>query len=58
MGSVNLSSLDVSQLPSLEVVEAPNTNLLNCIQVSQNQLDNFVSTWINDEGDVFSLKCE
>jgi len=58
MGSTNLSSLDVSQLPSLQVVEVPNTNLLNCIQVSQNQLDNFVSTWINDEGDVFSLNCD
>lgn len=58
MGGVNLSSLDVSQLPSLEVVEVPNTNLLNCIQFSQNQLDNFVSTWRNDEGDVFSLKCD
>lgn len=58
MGSTNLSSLDVSQLPSLEVVEVPDTNLLNCIQVSQNQLDNFVSTWRNDEGDVFSLNCD
>lgn len=58
MGSTNLSSLDVSQLPSLQFVEAPNTNLLNCIQVSQNQLDNFVSTWINDEGDVFLLNCD
>lgn len=58
MGSTNLSSLDVSQLPSLQVVEVPNTNLLNCIQVSQNQLDNFVSTWRNDEGDVFSLNCD
>ena len=58
MGSTNLSSLDVSQLPSLQVVEVPNTNLLNCIQVSQNQLDNFVSTWRNDEGDLFSLNCD
>ena len=58
MGSTNLSSLDVSQLPSLEVVEVPDTNLLKCIQVSQNQLDNFVSTWRNDEGDVFSLNCD
>ena len=58
MESTDLSSLDVSQLPSLQVVEAPNTNLLNCIQVSQNQLDNFVSTWINDEGDVFLLNCD
>ena len=53
IGNTSLSSLDVSQLPSLEFVEAPNTNLLNCIQVSQNQLDNFVSTWTYDEGQGF-----
>ena len=57
IGNTNLSSLDVSQLPSLEFVEVPNTNLLNCIQVSQNQLDNFVSTWTYDEGQGFSTSC-
>ena len=53
IGNTSLSSLDVSQLPLLEFVEAPNTNLLNCIQVSQYQLDNFVSTWTYDEGQGF-----
>ena len=57
IGNTSLSSLDVSQLPLLEFVEAPNTNLLNCIQVSQNQLDNFVSTWTYDEGQGFSTSC-
>ena len=57
IGNTNLSSLDVSQLSLLEFVEAPNTNLLNCIQVSQNQLDNFVSTWTYDEGQGFSTSC-
>ena len=57
IGNTNLSNLDVSQLPSLEFVEVPNTNLLNCIQVSQNQLDNFVSTWTYDEGQGFSTSC-
>ena len=58
IGNTNLSSLDVSQLPSLEFVEVPNTNLLNCIQVSQNQLDNLVSTWRYDEGQGFSTSCD
>ena len=58
IGNTSLSSLDVSQLPLLEFVEAPNTNLLNCIQVSQNQLDNFVSTWTYDEGQGFSTSCD
>ena len=58
VGNTNLSSLDVSQLPSLEFVEVPNTNLLNCIQVSQNQLDNLVSTWRYDEGQGFSTSCD
>ena len=57
IGNTNLSSLDVSQLSLLEFVEAPNTNLLDCIQVSQNQLDNFVSTWTYDEGQGFSTGC-
>ena len=57
IGNTSLSSLDLSQLPLLEFVEAPNTNLLNCIQVSQNQLDNFVSTWTYDEGQGFSTSC-
>ena len=57
IGNTSLSNLDVSQLPLLEFVEAPNTNLLNCIQVSQNQLDNFVSTWTYDEGQGFSTSC-
>ena len=57
IGNTSLSSLDVSKLPLLEFVEAPNTNLLNCIQVSQNQLDNFVSTWTYDEGQGFSTSC-
>ena len=58
IGNTSLSSLDVSQLPLLEFVEAPNTNLLNCIQVSQNQLDNLVSTWTYDEGQGFSTSCD
>ena len=58
VGNTDLSSLDVSQLPSLEFVEVPNTNLLNCIQVSQNQLDNLVSTWRYDEGQGFSTSCD
>ncbi len=55
--STNLSSLDVSNLTSLNFLDANDTRLLNCIKVSQNQLDNLVVSWLLDEGDKFSLDC-
>ena len=55
--STNLSSLDVSNLTSLNFLDANDTRLLNCINVSQNQLDNLVESWLLDEGDKFSLDC-
>jgi hypothetical protein len=54
----NLSSLDVSGLTTLDYLDLNDTNLLSCIQVSQSQLDNLVSSWLFDEGDEFSLDCE
>ena len=53
----NLSSLDVSSLTSLDYLDASDSSILDCIQVSQSQLDNLVSSWLFDEGTQPSLDC-
>ena len=55
--STNLSSLDVSSITSLDYLDANDTPLLDCISVSQSQLDNLVSSWLFDDGTEFSLDC-
>ena len=55
--STNLSSLDVSSITSLDYLDANDTPLLDCISVSQSQLDNLVSSWLFDDGTKFSLDC-
>ena len=58
IGSTNISNLNVSMLENFEFLEAPGVSNLSCVQVSQNQLDNLVSSWALDEGVNFSLNCD
>ena len=52
----NISQLDVSNNPELFTLEVLN-NPLNCIKVSESQLENTPTNWIIDENDTLSLEC-
>ena len=58
IGSTNISNLNVSMLENFVFLEAPGGSNLSCVQVSQNQLDNLVSSWALDEGVNISLNCD
>ena len=51
-----ITSLDVSNNPELFTLEVLD-NPLNCIKVSQSQLDNTPTNWVIDDGDTLSLDC-
>ena len=52
----NISQLDVSNNPELFTLEVLN-NPLDCIKVSESQLENTPTNWIIDENDTLSLEC-
>lgn len=51
-----ITALDVSNNPELFTLEVLN-NPLECIKVSQSQLDNIPANWVLDENDTLSLDC-
>lgn len=57
LDETNISSLNVSHISNLENLYLSNMNNLNCVTVSQNQIDTHQPDWIYDQGISFSLNC-